>query len=87
VGTQAHPTLPPVGGQQLLGGLREPLAVGGAPLLALGICELRTSGHDGLLAAEVTLSEVHAALEALDALPSPDSQVTLTGVLKRHGQR
>jgi hypothetical protein len=35
----------------------------------------------------VTLSEVHAALEALDALPAPDSQVTLTGLLKRHGLR
>jgi hypothetical protein len=35
----------------------------------------------------VTLSEVHAALEALDALPASDSQVTLTGLLKRHGLR
>jgi hypothetical protein len=35
----------------------------------------------------VTLSEVHAALEALDSLPAPDSQVTLTGLLKRHGLR
>jgi hypothetical protein len=35
----------------------------------------------------VTLSEVHAALEALDALPAPDSQITLTGLLKRHGLR
>lgn len=33
----------------------------------------------------VTLGEVHAALEALDALPALDSQVTLTGLLKRHG--
>ena len=35
----------------------------------------------------VTLSEVHAALEALDALPASDAQVTLTGLLKRHGLR
>jgi hypothetical protein len=33
----------------------------------------------------VTLSEVHAALEALDAFPTPDAQLTLTGLLKRHG--
>jgi hypothetical protein len=35
----------------------------------------------------VTLSEVHAALQALDALPAPDAHVTLTGLLKRHGLR
>jgi hypothetical protein len=35
----------------------------------------------------VSLSEVHAALEALDALPAPDAHVTLTGLLKRHGLR
>ena len=35
----------------------------------------------------VTLSEVHAAVEALDALPAPDAHVTLTGLLKRHGLR
>jgi hypothetical protein len=28
---------------------------------------------------------VHAALEALHALPTPDAQATLTGLLKRHG--
>jgi hypothetical protein len=33
----------------------------------------------------VTLGEVHAALEALHALPTPDAQSTLTGLLKRHG--
>jgi hypothetical protein len=33
----------------------------------------------------VTLSEVHTALEAVDALPAPEAQVTLTGLLKRHG--
>jgi hypothetical protein len=35
----------------------------------------------------VTLGEVHAAMEALDALPASDSQVTLTALLKRHGLR
>jgi hypothetical protein len=35
----------------------------------------------------VTLSEVHAAVEALAALPAPDSQATLTALLKRHGVR
>jgi hypothetical protein len=44
-GTQARPTLPPVGGQQLLGRLLEPLAVGGAPLFALGVGELGTYVH------------------------------------------
>jgi hypothetical protein len=33
----------------------------------------------------VTLGEVHAALEALEALPAPDAHATLTGLLKRHG--
>jgi hypothetical protein len=32
-------------------------------------------------------SEVHAALEALDALPAPDAHATLSGLLKRHGLR
>jgi hypothetical protein len=41
-----------------------------------------TSECDG-----VSLSEVHAALEALDALPAADAHVTLTGLLKRHGLR
>jgi hypothetical protein len=35
----------------------------------------------------VTLSEVHAALEALDELPAPDAHATLTGLLKPHGLR
>lgn len=33
----------------------------------------------------VTLSEVHAALEALDALPASDAQLTLTGLLSGTG--
>jgi hypothetical protein len=33
----------------------------------------------------VGLGEVHAALEALGALPAPDAQGTLTALLKRHG--
>jgi hypothetical protein len=41
-----------------------------------------TSEYDG-----VTLGEVQAALEALDALPAPDARSTLTGLLKRHGSR
>ena len=35
----------------------------------------------------VTLGEVQAALEALATLPGPDAQVTLTGLLRRHGLR
>jgi hypothetical protein len=33
----------------------------------------------------VTLGETHAALEALEMLPAPDAQATLTALLKRHG--
>lgn len=33
----------------------------------------------------VTLGEVHAAVEALDALPGPDATATLTALLHRHG--
>ena len=33
----------------------------------------------------VTLGEAQAAIEALGALPAPDAQATLTGLLKRHG--
>jgi hypothetical protein len=32
-----------------------------------------------------TLGELHAALEALDALPAPDARATLASLLKRHG--
>jgi hypothetical protein len=32
-----------------------------------------------------TLGELHAALEALDALPAPDAHATLVALLKRHG--
>jgi hypothetical protein len=32
-----------------------------------------------------TLGELHAALEALDALPAPDAHATLIGLLRRHG--
>jgi CBS domain containing-hemolysin-like protein len=32
-----------------------------------------------------TLAELHAALEALDALPAPDAHATLLALLKRHG--
>jgi hypothetical protein len=32
----------------------------------------------------VTLGETQAALEALDTLPAPDAQATLTALLKRH---
>jgi hypothetical protein len=32
-----------------------------------------------------TLSELLAAVEALDALPGADAQRTLTGLLRRHG--
>jgi len=35
--------------------------------------------------AGVTLGEVHAALEALEALPAADAHTTLTALLKRHG--
>jgi len=35
--------------------------------------------------AGVTLGEAQAALEALDALPAPDANATLTALLKRHG--
>jgi hypothetical protein len=37
--------------------------------------------------AGVTLGEAHAALEALEALPSPDAHSTLAALLKRHGIR
>jgi hypothetical protein len=33
----------------------------------------------------VGLGEVHAVLEALEALPAPDAHGTLTAMLKRHG--
>ena len=33
----------------------------------------------------VALTEVHAAVEALDGLPAPDASATLTALLKRHG--
>jgi hypothetical protein len=33
----------------------------------------------------VTLAEVHAAVEALHALPAPDAHATLTALLRRHG--
>lgn len=33
----------------------------------------------------VALTEVHAAVEALDGLPDADAQATLTALLKRHG--
>jgi hypothetical protein len=32
-----------------------------------------------------TLGELHAALEALEALPAPDARATLAALLKRHG--
>jgi hypothetical protein len=32
----------------------------------------------------VALTEVHAAVEALDALPAPDASATLNALLKRH---
>jgi hypothetical protein len=35
--------------------------------------------------AGVTLGEVQAAVESLDALPAPDAQATLNALLKRHG--
>jgi hypothetical protein len=35
--------------------------------------------------AGVTLGELHAALEALDALPSQDALTTLSALLTRHG--
>jgi hypothetical protein len=35
--------------------------------------------------AGVTLGELHAALEALDALPAPDALTTLTALTTRHG--
>jgi hypothetical protein len=35
----------------------------------------------------VTLGEVHAALEALAALPAADAHASLTGLLQRHGLR
>ena len=35
--------------------------------------------------AGVTLGEAQTALEALDALPAPDANATLTALLKRHG--
>jgi hypothetical protein len=34
---------------------------------------------------DATLGELHAALEALDALPAPDAHATLVTLLKRHG--
>ena len=34
----------------------------------------------------VALTEVHAAIEALDALPTPDASATLNALLKRHGR-
>jgi hypothetical protein len=35
----------------------------------------------------VALTEVHAAVEALDELPAPDANATLTALLKRHGRQ
>jgi hypothetical protein len=35
----------------------------------------------------VALTEVHAAVEALDGLPATDASATLTTLLKRHGRR
>jgi hypothetical protein len=34
----------------------------------------------------VALTEVHAAVEALDGLPDPDARATLGALLRRHGQ-
>lgn len=34
----------------------------------------------------VALTEVHAAVEALAALPAPDALATLSGLLRRHGR-
>jgi hypothetical protein len=34
----------------------------------------------------VALTEVHAAVEALDGLPAPDARATLNAMLKRHGR-
>jgi hypothetical protein len=34
----------------------------------------------------VALTEVHAAVEALDALPASDANATLSALLKRHGR-
>jgi hypothetical protein len=33
----------------------------------------------------ISLGEVHAALDALEALPAPDATATLSGLLRRHG--
>jgi hypothetical protein len=33
----------------------------------------------------LALTEVHAAVEALDGLPAPDAAATLTALIKRHG--
>ncbi len=35
----------------------------------------------------VALTEVHAAVEALDGLPDADANATLTALLKRHGRQ
>jgi hypothetical protein len=35
----------------------------------------------------VALMEVHAAVEALDALPASDASATLSALLKRHGRQ
>jgi hypothetical protein len=35
----------------------------------------------------VALTDVHAAVEALDGLPDADANATLTALLKRHGRR
>ncbi len=34
----------------------------------------------------VALTEVHAAVEALDGLPAPDASATLSALLNRHGR-
>jgi hypothetical protein len=35
----------------------------------------------------LALTEVHAAVEALDGLPDPDANATLAALLKRHGRQ
>jgi hypothetical protein len=35
----------------------------------------------------VALTEVHAAVEALDGLPDADANATITALLKRHGRQ
>jgi hypothetical protein len=47
VPARAEPALPAVGAAQLLGGLLDERAVGGAALLALDVGELIALGHRG----------------------------------------